>query len=142
MLANNVYFIKNAFYHYVSNNQSATQLISNYVRNCNEFIDNYYDTENVLNKYIDFDYSRKKRLATSRFNHLVNWYFNRMIRANLTKEVINICKKNEKLRELAKNVDKKELKPYRFLLCSSICNKNYRFLSFLILSKRILMIFK
>ena len=112
-----VYFLKDCLYHYVKNSFSATNNISYYKRNCCEFIENFFLTEEILLKYVNFTEDKKKKLATSRFNHLNSWYFNRMIKADLIDEIIDILTNNDLLLEMIQYVDTKNINMFRKIVC-------------------------
>ena len=116
MKANRVYFMTQCLYHYVTHQESVTNKPELFKRNCCEFINNFFLTSEILDKYIGLTKIKKKLLATSRFNHLNSRYFNRMLTSNQIDDIVEILTQNEQLEEMLKYVKISKLKPFRAIV--------------------------
>ena len=141
MKSNSVYFSSSSFYHYIIYNESATNLKDNYSRNCNEFIDNYFYTIDLFTKYGFYSDDYKCKIATSRFKHLIHYYFSRMLKANLLKMVEEYCLNDEKISEICKFANREKLDLFDRFLFDAIINKRKLKISCILRFKQLYMRF-
>ena len=136
--ASNVFFLTDCFYHYIENIESATNAKDKYLRNCDEYINNYWLTLDIIEKYQKMDEVDKKRLATSRFRHLIHYYFSRMIKAHMINEIVQFCS-NENLLKFCSCVSVKNLELFDKLMHSAIIKNRKIMIKLLLRIKAVVM---
>ena len=133
--ANKIYLTRKCFYHYIIHSESAMNNKKLFIRNFFEYVNNFFYTIELFEKYNFLHEDYLNRIACSRFKHILGWHIRKMYNNNMKNEAVE-CLISPRFKELINNIcDRSQLSKYNNLLIKYILSNNKFAIKLLLLTK-------